>query len=429
MNDQQTDAGTPPAPGHRPSPPLRRSRGGKVVAGVCGGLGRHYDVDPVVFRVVLAVLSVAGGFGLLAYGFAWLMIPLDGEDENELRRMLSGRVEGPALTALLCALVGCGLLLSMLDNGPVLVFAAMLSAAVLGAAHRSQDRRRTERESPADGSTARTPAGSPPHAPAHGVAPPETTAPPAPGAPSWWRDPLTKDGTSGPTGTGYLWGPAEVPRETKDPVPGRNGIGGRIFLLAAATCTVVIALSWDARPLGTTLQLGLAAALGVFGLGTALSSRFGRTGAGTVVMALLTCALMASVAALPRSVTTDWRERSWTPATAAAVEPGYELGTGSGTLDLSGVELRKGQRIATGVSLGFGRLTVVVPDGATVRLHAEVGLGELRLPGDGPGDADSAPDIEKSVTLQPAKDSTARGTVELDVEAGVGQVEVVRATS
>ncbi len=111
--------GTPAAPGGatatEPGPParepLRRSREHKVISGVCGGLGRYCDLDPVIFRVVLAVLGAAGGLGLVAYGFAWLLIPSYGEDENEGRRLLSGRVEGPALTAVLAALVGCGLFL------------------------------------------------------------------------------------------------------------------------------------------------------------------------------------------------------------------------------------------------------------------------------------------------------------------------------
>lgn len=43
-----------------PAPPLRRSRGSKVVGGVCGGLGRYFDLDPVIFRVVIGVLAVPG---------------------------------------------------------------------------------------------------------------------------------------------------------------------------------------------------------------------------------------------------------------------------------------------------------------------------------------------------------------------------------
>ncbi|MFE3283968.1 PspC domain-containing protein, partial [Streptomyces sp. NPDC059233] len=70
-------AGAPQPPDARP--PLRRSRRDKVLAGVCGGLGRYFDLDPVVFRIVLGVLTVTGGVGLIFYGFAWLMLPQEGE--------------------------------------------------------------------------------------------------------------------------------------------------------------------------------------------------------------------------------------------------------------------------------------------------------------------------------------------------------------
>lgn len=58
-------------------PPLTREEDRRVVAGVCGGLGRHLDIDPVVFRVVTAVLCLTGGLGLFLYGLAWLIVPLE----------------------------------------------------------------------------------------------------------------------------------------------------------------------------------------------------------------------------------------------------------------------------------------------------------------------------------------------------------------
>ncbi|MCZ9343904.1 PspC domain-containing protein, partial [Streptomyces sp. TRM76130] len=61
-----TDAGAAAGPGVT-GPPHRfhRDRRHKVVAGVCAGLGRQCDMDPVIFRITLAVLSATGGLGLL----------------------------------------------------------------------------------------------------------------------------------------------------------------------------------------------------------------------------------------------------------------------------------------------------------------------------------------------------------------------------
>ncbi|MDV9201641.1 PspC domain-containing protein, partial [Streptomyces sp. Wh19] len=156
------DASPGVAPPPEPAPLLRRSPQHKVVAGVCGGLGRYCDVDPVIFRIVLGVLSVTGGIGLIFYGFAWLLVPVDGEEENEARRLLSGRVEGASLIAVLLALIGCGLFLSMLGNGGTLAFSAMLSLAVVGFAVWTQHRRTAAPEDPLHPATAQAVADAPP---------------------------------------------------------------------------------------------------------------------------------------------------------------------------------------------------------------------------------------------------------------------------
>jgi phage shock protein C len=40
---------------------LRRSREDRVIAGVCGGLGRYLEVDPVLLRIALVILTAAVG--------------------------------------------------------------------------------------------------------------------------------------------------------------------------------------------------------------------------------------------------------------------------------------------------------------------------------------------------------------------------------
>jgi phage shock protein PspC (stress-responsive transcriptional regulator) len=49
-----------------------------MIGGVAGGLGRYFDVDPVLFRIAFVVLCFAGGAGLLAYLGLWLITPSDG---------------------------------------------------------------------------------------------------------------------------------------------------------------------------------------------------------------------------------------------------------------------------------------------------------------------------------------------------------------
>ncbi|MEK6900161.1 MAG: PspC domain-containing protein [Nanoarchaeota archaeon] len=55
---------------------LYRSRTDKVFGGVCGGLARYFEVDPVVVRLIWAIIIVFSmGMGILAYLIAWMIIP------------------------------------------------------------------------------------------------------------------------------------------------------------------------------------------------------------------------------------------------------------------------------------------------------------------------------------------------------------------
>ena len=55
-------------------PALRfeRNKSERVVAGVCGGLGRTLRVDATLIRLVFALLAVAGGAGILLYFALWV---------------------------------------------------------------------------------------------------------------------------------------------------------------------------------------------------------------------------------------------------------------------------------------------------------------------------------------------------------------------
>ena len=59
---------------------LTRSTSDRVIAGVAGGLGRYFGIDPVIVRLALIVLAFLGGAGLVAYGAAWLIVPTDDPD-------------------------------------------------------------------------------------------------------------------------------------------------------------------------------------------------------------------------------------------------------------------------------------------------------------------------------------------------------------
>jgi phage shock protein C len=60
-----------------PAPPrrLRRSRRDRLIGGVCGGIARYLDVDPVIIRVAAVALALSGGFGVVLYVVSWIVMP------------------------------------------------------------------------------------------------------------------------------------------------------------------------------------------------------------------------------------------------------------------------------------------------------------------------------------------------------------------
>lgn len=53
---------------------LYRSRTERMIAGVCGGLGKYFDIDPVIVRLA-AVFFAIWGAGVIAYIVAWIIVP------------------------------------------------------------------------------------------------------------------------------------------------------------------------------------------------------------------------------------------------------------------------------------------------------------------------------------------------------------------
>lgn len=55
---------------------LYRSRKQRMIAGVCGGLGEYFGVDPTVMRVLFVVATVLGfGSSILVYLILLIVVP------------------------------------------------------------------------------------------------------------------------------------------------------------------------------------------------------------------------------------------------------------------------------------------------------------------------------------------------------------------
>ncbi len=54
---------------------LYRSRDQRVIAGVCGGMAKYFNIDTVIMRVIWLLLLLTAGGGLIAYLVCWFIIP------------------------------------------------------------------------------------------------------------------------------------------------------------------------------------------------------------------------------------------------------------------------------------------------------------------------------------------------------------------
>lgn len=54
---------------------LYRSTTNCMLAGVCGGIGEYFNIDPTLIRLAWVLFSALGGSGILAYIIAAIIIP------------------------------------------------------------------------------------------------------------------------------------------------------------------------------------------------------------------------------------------------------------------------------------------------------------------------------------------------------------------
>ncbi|MFI5644689.1 PspC domain-containing protein [Kitasatospora sp. NPDC051705] len=471
--DHRIEEAGPAAPPEPDRPPLTRARHHRVVAGVCGGLGRHLDIDPVVFRVVIVVLCLSGGLGLFLYGLAWLVVPTEpvpdgrGEDRQgrtELQRVLTGRVDGQSVGAVLLTVIGTGVFFSSMgDDGqlfPLLLLAGLVFLAVRYDPERRRGRVRGRRRGgpydrhfpeddqgghpwsrPEEDAAARArhaaaqaagtvPADSPAPGPSGylwdprhpdrnpyggtGTPPYGTPVPPAGGpAQPWWQradlpegDPLRKDG------------PPRRPRPAAVRHPReRSALGFFGLLLAIGAGAAVWSASVGHTDLGVLSTTVLATALLVVGLTLLLGAKFGRARKLAAIGLLITLAL-TFVGHSPDSVRDAVGRRDFTVTATTDLAPKYTLGAGELHLDLSALDTT-GATLTSRAELGVGELTVVLPPDATVNLVTRTGLGNVSVPGgrdDGTG--------RHTYLLQPVGGQASKGTIDLELSVGLGNIKV-----
>lgn len=368
-----TDAPAPPPTEATPGGPLRltRSRSDRKLAGVCGGLGAYTGVDPVVFRVVIAVSALLGGVGLVAYVLAWIVVPEapDGP-ERAVSRSQPARLDLVALVVV--GLAALHLLSQPWGRGGFRIdFAPLL---LIGAAiwwwRRDRDQRPVN----------------------HDVTP------------------TTIHASGGDVPADQLVGSSAAP----DPAAAR--LPRLTFSAVVLTAGVFATLA--AAGVAVNPTVALATCLLVAAVGLVASAWYGTRGGLIALCAILAVAtIVSSVVSVP--LRGGVGERTWNPSSAAELRDRYRLGAGEARLDLTQLDdLDEVRRVK--VSVGVGELRVLVPAGIAVDVTARAGLGDLRILGrDNEG---VGAEVDRSVD----GDGDSEGRLVLDLQVGAGEIRVDR---
>ncbi|WP_433499696.1 PspC domain-containing protein [Sphaerimonospora sp. CA-214678] len=133
-----------PAAGPEPEQVLSRDGSGRMLTGVCAGLGRFTGMDPVLFRVGFAVLVLASGTGILLYVAAFLLMRRPGGQPGHLEQWTNRLFDAETVLALMAAVFALGLIINVGSGGVnrgTIVIGTLLAIVLLAAHARGVDLR------------------------------------------------------------------------------------------------------------------------------------------------------------------------------------------------------------------------------------------------------------------------------------------------
>jgi phage shock protein PspC (stress-responsive transcriptional regulator) len=336
-NDPTTEQPTAQAPGPRR---LYRSRGDRVIGGVCGGIANYFDIDPVLVRVGAVALAFLGGAGILAYLAAVLLIPNEGE-------------AGQPPEAPKRAMAVAGVVLLIVAICVVLPFRGGWG-------------------------------------------------------PDWGLVPLGFLALAGL----LVWRLASGQRPEGDAGAVLRAMALGVALIAL--CIVVaIAGAWAAAAGGNGIVAGIVIVAGM----ALIAGAFFGSWARWLILPALALALPAGVvAAANLDIRGGNGERTYRPATAAAIHDSYRLGVGHLVVDLRDARLTPGDHRIK-IRLGVGEAELLVPPGVCVSTDSHTGIGGTSVFNRNGGGIDADWTDERS-----APEGTARIVVDGDV--GIGALVV-----
>ncbi|OLB79194.1 MAG: hypothetical protein AUI14_10980 [Actinobacteria bacterium 13_2_20CM_2_71_6] len=453
-------AGFPPPGGFPPPPPgtsgwatrygLVRPAQGRVLAGVCAAIGRATNTDPVLWRVLFAVLSLAGGLSIFLYVVGWLLIPSEGDTGSPLESLLGRGRSGtsPILVVIVAGITALAAGSFVFDGmRPALVVAAVIAIVIVVLNRRGggQPWQAPPAAQPGVGfppppGYPPPPAGFPP--PAEFGAPPappgEFPAPPAPpggfatepvgfatdpgtGAPEppTYRPPFAPHGP-------YATGPYPYPG-LAPPVPVHRPVRppsrlGRFTLSLTLLVIGVVALVHVIGRVYVPFSAYVAAALATVGLGLLIGTWYGRS-RGLIFLGVILAVTLAANTAVGDvgPLRGSAGDVTWAPVSLSELGDTYEHSFGDATLDLTQLNFDNTDRNVT-VHVNAGSLHVQVPRFVDVVVHAKVSVGNANVLG---SSWDGVNNPSRTVTDNDT-DGPGHGRLVLDLQVNAGTLEVAR---
>ncbi|MDT4912223.1 MAG: hypothetical protein QOC66_1351 [Pseudonocardiales bacterium] len=384
--------------GYPPPPPptserrlLRRNRTDRVAAGVSGGLGQYFGLDPVLFRVLFATSAFFGGAGILAYLLAWAAIPEEGTERAPIDSWM-GALRRRRFPVWFVVVVG-GLVLwiaafSWWAPGPLFPVVAVVVLLVVFYGRREMQA---------------TPTSS--AAPAGPVDLTKTDPLPADDHPTWVRD-------------ARAW--FDEAREASR-IRRRRSLPVRIGILGALVAALTVLGIVDAVT-GIQLQTYFWTSLGivVLGLLTGLVTRRLPISMTTLLVPSIVGAIAfgGSHASLHDGV----GEREWKPTTAPAAE--YRLAFGQGILDLRSLPPQSGPR-QIDITFGAGQVKIIAPKTLNVTVLANIHIGQLDVDGSSGESGQGHGGVGISRTVSPSESATG-APITVNVHLADGNLSVDR---
>ena len=75
---------------------LYRTEDDKMLGGVCGGLGKYFDIDPTIVRLFFALIFFGYGAGGMIYLLLWIIMPSDTTLQTSGKKVAKAQESDPA---------------------------------------------------------------------------------------------------------------------------------------------------------------------------------------------------------------------------------------------------------------------------------------------------------------------------------------------